>query len=120
MITVPSFTSVNSIVDEGKLVGIVSRANVIQALIARPSIQPVAASKSDKDIRSALLTEFVNYPRSNSSTFNVAVDEGVVRYWGFIESNGAKEAMRLAAENMADVKSGESNLGVASCSPDYF
>ena len=135
VITVPSFTSVNSIaellekhhikrvpiVDEGKLVGIVSRANIIQALIARPSIRPAAAAlKSDQDIRSALLTEFANHPWSNASTFNVVVEEGVVRYWGFVESNGAKQAMRIAAENMAGVKSVESNLGVASRSPDYI
>ena len=134
VITVPSFTAVNSIaelleshhikrvpiVDEGRLVGIVSRANIIQALIARPSMRPAPASKSDQDIRAALLTEFANHPWSNASTFNVAVDEGVVRYWGFVESDGAKEAMRIAAENMAGVKSVESNLGVASRSPDYI
>lgn len=134
VITAPSFTPVVSIaemleskhikrvpiVDEGKLVGIVSRANVIQALIAQASETTKEASKSDQDIRQNLLDEFSNHAWSSASTFNVVVSDGVVRYWGFVESDSAKEAMRLAAENIPGVKSVESNLGVAARPPEYI
>ncbi|MAF49916.1 MAG: CBS domain-containing protein [Rhodospirillales bacterium] len=134
VITAPSFTPVASIaemlegkhikrvpiVDEGKLVGIVSRANVIQALIAQASETTKEVSKSDQDIRQNLLDEFSNHAWSSASTFNVVVSDGVVRYWGFVESDSAKEAMRIAAENIPGVKSVESNLGVAARPPEYI
>jgi CBS domain-containing protein len=132
VITVPSFTPLASIaerlegshinrvliVDEGKMVGIVSRADVIQAPIAGPTANP--AAKSDREIRRDLLDEFANHAWSNAATFNVAVDDGVVHYWGFVESAGAREAMRIAAENMAGVKSVRSNLDVAARSLEYI
>ncbi|NQV57525.1 MAG: CBS domain-containing protein [Rhodospirillales bacterium] len=134
VVTAPSFTPINSIaemlekkrikrvpiVDNGKLMGIVSRANVIQALIGQTDKAPKEASPSDQAIRTSLLEEFNEHPWSSASTYNIVVKDGIVRYWGFVESEEAKEAMRIAAENIPGVKSVESNLGVAARMPEYI
>ncbi len=134
VVTITEFTSVSEIaetlevkrikrvpvVDNGRLVGIVSRANIIQALVAQKDAGLPNVLPSDQEIREELMKEFNTHAWASSATINVVVNEGVVRYWGFVESEDAKDALRLAAENVPGVKSVESNLGISATPTDYI
>jgi CBS-domain-containing membrane protein len=134
VVTISEFTSISEIaetletrkikrvpvVDNGKLVGIVSRANLIQALVAHKDMGLPKVSATDREIRETLMTEFNNHAWATNATLNVVVNEGVVRYWGFVESEVAKDALQLAAENVPGVKAVESNLGISAAPTDYI
>lgn len=95
------------VVRGGRLVGIVSRANLVQALAARPRAGKAPRAKGDGAIRGQLLAELERQPWWLSSASNVIVTDGVVHYWGLIDSDGQKEAARIAAENVPGVRSVE-------------
>src|SRR5262249_32134986 len=69
------------IVQNGKVVGIVSRANLLQALAGMPTKNPATASASDSQIREAVLSR-LNAKLSRRSMSNVPVREGTVDLWG--------------------------------------
>ncbi|HZR72480.1 CBS domain-containing protein [Bradyrhizobium sp.] len=87
--------------DGGNLVGIVSRANIIQALAtARPKLE---ISAPDAMIRERLMAELKKNSWSHVHQLNVTVANGVVDLWGFAESDAERRAIRVAAESIAGV-----------------
>ena len=84
-----------------RLVGIVTRANLVQALArtARPEQSP----QSDGIIRSKLIGE-LGMQEWWHSTSNAVVEDGIVHFWGVYESEDAKRAARVAAENVPGVR----------------
>lgn len=108
------------VVENGKLVGIVSRANIIQALVAGKEKGIPETASTDQDIRSKILEELGTHTWASSSTVNVVVSDGIVRLWGFVNSDDAKEAVHLAAKNTEGVKQVEDNLAVAPKIPEYL
>ncbi len=90
------------IVNEGgDLVGIVSRANIIQAIAsARPRLE---ISLPDATIREKLLEELQRQPWAHVHRLNVTVTNGAVDLWGFVESDKARQAIVVAAETMPGV-----------------
>jgi CBS domain-containing protein len=90
------------IVDHGKLVGIVSRANLLQALAsARPEIE---VPLSDADLRGQLLAHLQNQAWARPWLLNVMVTDGVVDLWGVVRSEAERTAVRVAAESMQGVR----------------
>jgi CBS domain-containing protein len=85
------------IIEDGKLVGIVSRANLLQALATLHEESRSASVVDDSLIREAILARLVNEPWS-PSLVNVTVQNGVVDIWGIASSEAEKEAARVAAE----------------------
>jgi CBS domain-containing protein len=68
------------ILRDGKLVGMVSRSNLIQALA---SSHPQAhAAESDRDIRSIVLQHLSEQDWTDFGSRNVIVEDGVVHLWG--------------------------------------
>ena len=108
------------VVEDGKLKGIVSRANIIQALVAVKETGLPETDASDQEIRQAVIDEFDNHAWSGSATINVVVKDGVVRLWGLVGSEDARKAVHLATESISGVKSVEDNLSVADRVPDYI
>jgi CBS domain-containing protein len=93
----------------GKLVGIVSRANLLQALAV--GVPFPATVQSDRDIREALnraLSE-AGLPMHQAS---VTVTDGVVRLWGWIDAEVQRRAARAAVESIPGVRGFEDNLVV--------
>ena len=85
----------------GDLVGIVSRANIIQAVAsARPKLE---VTLSDAAIRKNLLEELKKQPWSHVHRLNVTVAGGVVDLWGFVESEKERQAITVAAETISGV-----------------
>lgn len=88
---------------DGKLVGIVSRANLVQALA---TVLPVASGPQPKDseIRKQILAEIDKQPWSPRSLVNVTVRDGVVELWGTVFDERERLALKVIAENTEGVK----------------
>jgi CBS-domain-containing membrane protein len=92
------------IIENGALVGIVSRANLIQAL---------AADRKGLDIPvpdTALRDKLMSHLRAHTSLLNVTVNDGIVDIWGITRSESEKKALRVAAESMAGVRAVNDNV----------
>jgi len=96
---------------DGKLVGIVSRGNLLQGLAAWRPEAPV--KREDRDIRESLLDAFAEAGLPMHQV-NVIVSEGVVQLWGGVESKAQHHAALAAAEGAAGVKRVDDHLGVIS------
>ncbi|MBP1092660.1 CBS domain-containing protein [Bradyrhizobium diazoefficiens] len=90
------------IVDQaGDLVGIVSRANIIQAVAsARPKLE---IALSDATIRRKLMEELKKQPWAHSHKINVIVTRGIVDLWGTVESEQARKGINAVAINVPGV-----------------
>jgi CBS domain-containing protein len=97
------------VVRDGKLVGIVSRANLVRALAATNS-QP-AADVDDRAIRRKLLSELKTQEWFKSWAADILVKDRVVHFWfSHDESEQEREALRVAAENIAGVRRVEEHI----------
>jgi CBS domain-containing protein len=97
------------IVANGKVVGIVSRANLIQALASfRKESEPSTAT--DSMIRKRVMAQFKSEQWSKHSLLNATVQGGIVKLWGIVDSEAEKEAARVAAEQVAGVQAIENNV----------
>ena len=90
------------IVRDGKLVGIVSRANLVQAIATSGSKLDVPLS--DTTVREKLLADLNKQKWGHTALLNVTVNGGVVDLWGFIESDTERKAIRVAAEATPGVR----------------
>jgi CBS domain-containing protein len=92
----------------GDLVGIVSRANLIQAVAtARPKLE---LHLSDASIRQALLDHLKHQTWAHSYGLNVTVANGVVDLWGVTWSDEERKALRIAAESIPGVATVKDHL----------
>jgi CBS domain-containing protein len=95
------------VVQDGKLVGIVSRANLLHALasVAR-EVKPAAGD--DATIRERIMAECAKQPWAPH--VNVVVRDGVVGLWGVITDERERQAFIVAAENVPGVKAVHDHL----------
>jgi CBS-domain-containing membrane protein len=106
------------IVRKSKVAGIVSRANLLQAL-ANPGRQAeVATPLSDKKIRKKVLAQLNAESWTTSSSINVIVQDGTVQLWGTVASASEKKAVRVAAEVTPGVRAVDDNLVIRPAKPD--
>jgi predicted transcriptional regulator len=91
----------------GKMVGIVSRANLMHALVsvARDSQAPAGG---DSAIRDCILAAFAEQPWAPQ--VNVVVKNGVTELWGTITDERERQACVVAAENVAGVNAVHDHL----------
>lgn len=96
------------IVENGALVGIVSRANLIQALAAdRKGLEiPIPDAK----LRDRIMSHLKAQPWAHTSLLNVTVNDGIVDIWGITRSQAEKQALRVAAESMPGVRAVNDNV----------
>ena len=93
----------------GQLVGIVTRSNLMHAMVSLARVaQPVA--KDDAAIRERLLAEMQKERWAPVATANVVVHDGVVELWGVIVDERQREALKVAAENIPGVKAVNDHL----------
>ena len=96
------------IVRDGQLVGIVSRANLIQALAS--GRKELEIPLSDVNIRDKLLTRLKAQKWAHTSMLNVTVNDGVVDLWGVTTSDAERKAVCVAAETTPGVRAVNDNL----------
>ena len=94
---------------DGKLVGIVSRANLLQAL-ATVGIA-ASASGDEAGMREAILAELIK-AGIRIGLLNVVVTQGVALLWGAVDSQTERQAALLAAERTLGVTRVEDHLAV--------
>lgn len=92
------------VVDGGRLVGIVSRANLLHGLVAyRSNPKPEAVQTTDSDIRDRLSEVLAEHSGVDLRRINVVVREGVVFLWGTVKSENQRRALTVAAESVPGV-----------------
>lgn len=91
------------VVDQGRLVGIVSRADVMAALVGLLSEKPAGAA-TDTEIRNQILAEIDRQPWGPRDSVDVIVTNGVVVLKGTIPDERERAALCVAAENVPGVK----------------
>jgi len=90
------------IVADGKVVGIVSRSNLIQAL-ASSKLAPEPERESDRTIRIELLDRLGQQRWTDFGSRNVIVEDGVVHLWGLVGSDAERKALIALAEDVRGV-----------------
>jgi CBS domain-containing protein len=95
------------VVRQGRLVGIVSRANLMHALVSLGH-KPETAATSDAAIRAQILAECEK--QAWGPMANVVVQGGVVELWGTITDERERQAIIVAAENVPGVKAVHDHL----------
>jgi CBS domain-containing protein len=91
------------VVRDGKLVGIVSRADLVRALlVGRPAATP--GSATDAEIRNRFLARLDKEPWGPRSYVNIIVNDGQVELWGFAGSPDEARAIGLLAEDVPGVR----------------
>jgi CBS domain-containing protein len=95
---------------DGKLVGIVSRANLVRALAMTINELANGAEADDRSIRDQLLAELKAQKWAEVSPANVTVKDGVVHLWSSYLSEQEKRALVVAAENIPGVRRVEDHM----------
>jgi CBS domain-containing protein len=86
---------------EGKVMGIVSRADLLHGLVARQS--DAGSSIDDRAIKKAIERALAD-AGVMGRCLNIVVSGGIVHLWGAVITPDEKEAVRVAAENASGVK----------------
>lgn len=97
------------VVEAGKVVGIVSRADLLRALATSEPQEPVA---DDRALRERLMGELAASGLDYHPYVNIVVADGVVHLWGFVPTRAEADALRLAAANAARGATVASHLAV--------
>jgi CBS domain-containing protein len=92
------------VIDQGRLVGIVSRANLVQALVRNLPRPDSASIASDEAIRDLVLAEIARQPWGPRASVDVRVESGVVELHGAVTDDRERTALRVLAENVPGVK----------------
>ena len=90
------------VVRDGKLVGIISRADLLRAL-AQKLAGEAQVPTTDAGIEKALFDKLAGSSWSAASNVGVTVKDGVVTLNGFVYDERARAALRVAAENTPGV-----------------
>jgi CBS domain-containing protein len=98
------------VVRDGRLVGIVSRANLVRALAMTINEPPSGAEADDRVIRDKLLAELKAQRWAEVSPANITVKNGVVHLWSSYYSDQEKRALIIAAESIPGVRRVEDHM----------
>jgi CBS domain-containing protein len=97
------------ILDHGKLVGIVARANLLQAMAGLKLAAPASKAGKDAEIREEILARLSGAPW-RPWLLNVTVHDGVAELWGIANGLEEKTAAGVAAENAPGVVSVKNHI----------
>lgn len=85
------------------LVGVVSRSDLLRALLSREPDLPVL-QPTDKALRQAVVEALEHRTWTSRWPTNVFANDGVVHLWGFVDGEEVRKAYRVAAENVPGVR----------------
>jgi CBS domain-containing protein len=91
------------------LVGVVSRSDLLRALMSREEDTP-ALKTTDDALRREVIAAVDKQPWSSAWPTNIVVNAGVVHLWGLVSSDSVSNAYRVAAENVPGVKKVKNHL----------
>jgi len=96
------------------VVGIVSRANLVQALATRWKEKEARPAGNDLTIREEIMARLDAESWTRFEPVNVIVHDATVELWGVVDSETAKTAVRVAAEVTPGVRAVNDHLRVQS------
>ena len=97
------------IVKDGKIVGIVSRANLLQGLASLKDKAP-QAHPDDSAIRDKVMARLQNERWAKPALISVTVRDGTVDLWGIVDSATEKKAVHVLTEVTPGVRAVNDNL----------
>ena len=100
------------VVSDGKLTGIVSRANLLHGLANTIIDHHEPGAAKDRELRHKLMKTLLDDHKLDLVLVNVTVSDGNVRLWGVVENAEEAAAAESAAKTLPGVKSVENNLGL--------
>ena len=100
------------IVKKGKIVGIVSRANLLQALASGRRERSAASRMNDLSIRENMMARLRAQKWTGTLPINIIVHDGSVELWGLVGSEAESAGVRLIAEETEGVCAVKNNLVV--------
>lgn len=98
------------VTSDGKVVGIVSRANLVRALAA--STPSASAPKTDREIREEFERRLKAASWAPHSFVSATVADGVIEILGLCESTDQRDAVRILAEGVPGVRAVKDSLAV--------
>jgi CBS domain-containing protein len=108
------------VIRDGKLVGIVSRANLVRALAAAGTHLTTDAASDDRTIRDKLLAELKGQEWVHTWAADIIVRDGVVHLWCSDDRpDEERRALRVAAENVPGVRGVEEHIVPAPIYPAF-
>jgi len=99
------------IVEGGKLVGLVSRANILQALASATKKLSSLTTANDSELRKKVQSRLAAEPW-RPTMLTITVQDGTVDLWGLVHSVEEKKAAQLAAETTPGVRAVVNNIFV--------
>lgn len=98
------------VVRDGRLVGIVSRANLLHGLATRNEAPPLPSAATDQAIREDILHTLQDEEWATLPYANVIVEDGVAHLWGMAETDAQIKAVEIVAGNATGVTSVENHM----------
>jgi CBS-domain-containing membrane protein len=99
------------VTDGGKLVGMISRADLVRKL-AEIKIAAPAARPDNGALQKAIWQQIKAQPWLRSAYVNLAVKDGVVELYGAVDSSEQRRALRVLVEGVSGVRKVEDNVGM--------
>jgi len=91
------------VMQDGRIVGVISRANLLRALSAVSRDAP-KASMDDRSIQQAIMAALDKESWAPVARMDLTVLDGVVEIWGTVTSEDERRGVCVIAENTAGVK----------------
>lgn len=99
------------VLESGRLVGIVSRADLVRRLATLP-LRVTVRSANDRTLRRRILKEMRKKAGLDLLYVNVTVEHGVVHLWGGVRSHLDQKALAVAASAVEGVRKVEDHTAV--------
>ena len=99
------------VMDGGKLVGMISRADLVRKLAEVKTGAP-AVRPDNSALQKAIWDQVKAQGWLKSAYVNLIVRDGVVELWGAVDSNEQRRALRILVEGVRGVRKVEDRLGV--------
>jgi CBS domain-containing protein len=107
------------VVDLGRLVGIVSRGDLVRALACEP-LRPTGAPRSEGELVRAFKDRLGTEPWAKAHGIVAQAENGVLGLWGLVDSEAEKSAVETLARTVEGVTRVENHLVVRQDMPYLY
>jgi CBS-domain-containing membrane protein len=99
------------VLEHGKLVGVVTRSDLLRTLHAREALPTEGVPQDDASVRARILKTIDEQGWAASAIINVQVTDGTAYLWGVVDSDEQRKAIMIAVEGVPGVRAIEDHLG---------